>query len=98
MTKALAFVFIALVGVGCSKKDPVARVKELGDKVCAAPDYATGRPAWQAVLKYISDNQEDPALQEMSKQLAVVIIDHSDAAATGDLKRIVNCALKTGAF
>lgn len=85
----------------CSKKDPLAELDKLTDKVCAATDYKTGRAAWTAALAFIDDNDDgdNQAIKDIARQIVPAIIDHNAVkTTTGRANKLLTCAEKTGAF
>ena len=94
-----ALAFTALLATGCSKKQDVMKeVESHADKVCATTDYKSGRKAWTDFLGFLDAHKDAKELDQIRAEVGPAIIDHSSAKTTGTLKRIMECAEKTGAF
>ena len=93
-----AFVLTALITTGCSKQDIGKELEAHADKVCATTDYKSGRKAWTDFLGWLDKHKDAKELDQVRAEVGPAIIDHSSAKTTGTLKRIMECAEKTGAF
>jgi hypothetical protein len=71
-------VVLALAACG-SKSDPVAKVKDYADKVCACADAACAKPVWDQFTKFLDDNKTNEALANASWELAKALADKNGA-------------------